>query len=201
MDKKYILNDILVNELEVSLAFTLLLGNDTLYTEFLEVISKRDYSLSEISGISSSKMTKLLKLLLPNRPEGKSTKVDKYILSLRGLRECKDCSSIKPTNEFRRNSGRLDGLNSYCKVCQLSRTTKTQPKRQAQYKASKLQRIVPWTDLVEISKFYSKCPEGHHVDHVIPLQGELVSGLHVINNLQYLTIADNLSKNNKFNVM
>lgn len=41
---------------------------------------------------------------------------------------------------------------------------------------------------------------GHdvEVDHVIPLQGELVSGLHVPYNLAIIPAADNRSKNNRF---
>jgi len=65
-------------------------------------------------------------------------------------------------------------------------------------KAAKLQRIPPWADIDAIKEFYLNRPEGYHVDHIIPLRGKTVSGLHTLENLQYLLANENLAKGNKF---
>lgn len=68
----------------------------------------------------------------------------------------------------------------------------------AKRRAARLKRTPVWADLTAIKEFYKSCPAGYEVDHIIPLQGKLVSGLHVLSNLQYLLISDNRSKGNKF---
>ena len=69
------------------------------------------------------------------------------------------------------------------------------------YKADKANRVPPWADLAKIKEFYSNCPTGMVVDHVIPLRGKLVSGFHIHTNLQYLTPEENAAKGNKFEIL
>lgn len=66
------------------------------------------------------------------------------------------------------------------------------------YKLDRLRRVPPWADLTAIVEFYKNRPAGHHVDHIIPLRGKIVSGLHVLDNLQYLPAEENLRKGNKW---
>lgn len=55
-----------------------------------------------------------------------------------------------------------------------------------------------WADLDAIKEFYKNCPAGYEVDHIIPLLGQNVCGLHVLSNLQYLLKTDNRRKGNKY---
>lgn len=66
----------------------------------------------------------------------------------------------------------------------------------ANRKAKKLKATPKWANLKLIKDFYLNCPEGYEVDHIVPLQGKEVSGLHVESNLQYLTPKENKAKGN-----
>lgn len=74
--------------------------------------------------------------------------------------------------------------------------------KEAKRRAVKLQRTPKWLtkeDHQKIKNIYENCPKGYHVDHIIPLQGKNISGLHVPSNLTYLPATDNRKKSNKFN--
>jgi len=55
-------------------------------------------------------------------------------------------------------------------------------------------------ELAEIQGMYDFCRifKGFEVDHIIPLNGKLVSGLHILANLQVLPVHENRSKQNKY---
>jgi len=72
-------------------------------------------------------------------------------------------------------------------------------------KADQLQRTPEFSDSDAIKRVYEQAGllseatgTPHHVDHVIPLRGENVSGLHVPGNLMIVPDNLNLSKSNKF---
>lgn len=77
----------------------------------------------------------------------------------------------------------------------------------AKRRARKLLRTPKWLTkehFLEIESLYEQARnltkltgEDHHVDHIIPLKGDMVSGLHVPWNLQILHYKENLSKSNK----
>jgi hypothetical protein len=166
---------------------------------FISIVSKDSYNLKEL-GLSVGTISKLLKELFPDRYGSINSKPCTHILSVADMKYCARCMEVKPSEEYRKNKSQRLGLNTYCKVCHQETTTSTQAGRQSEYKANKIQRTTPWSELEQIKTFYNNCPDGYHVDHVIPLNGKLVSGLHVLDNLQYLPASENCSKNNKYTV-
>jgi hypothetical protein len=99
------------------------------------------------------------------------------------------------------------------RAAEVSRATRLKNKdrvvaNKAIYRARKTQRVPTWLspfDKLKIRCIYAiarmltrENGEPWHVDHIIPLHGKTVSGLHVPSNLQILRAKDNHLKNNRF---
>lgn len=78
------------------------------------------------------------------------------------------------------------------------------------YFAGKTKRTPSWLTEIDFERIQNEyrlagilsrvTGENWEVDHIIPLQGKYVSGLHVPTNLRVMLARDNGSKNNKFEI-
>lgn len=74
----------------------------------------------------------------------------------------------------------------------------------ARHRAESFQRTPAWADLNAISEIYDQASalraagEMVEVDHIVPLRGKTVSGLHVESNLQIIPALKNKAKSNHF---
>ena len=73
----------------------------------------------------------------------------------------------------------------------------------AKRKATKLQATPTWADseaikgMYQLAAVFNRTGMNLHVDHIVPLQSDLVCGLHCESNLQLMPASDNISKSNR----
>jgi hypothetical protein len=140
-----------------------------------------------------------------NKEQRARTKREWY---LQNKDHCKQRSSKKNSSEYNSEYYRANREEILLKAKLRSKENPgVSTARSRKYQASKLQRTPPWADMSAVVAFYTEAKRleeltgiKFHVDHIVPLQGELVSGLHVESNLQLLTAHENQSKSNSFAV-
>lgn len=132
----------------------------------------------------------------------------------RGVRsQCKEClitysvarNKEKRTPETNRGYSKEFRIsNPGYNAAQAAKFRKENPTKinawNAESKAAKIQAAPSWLtgdQRAEMLRIYENRPEGCHVDHIVPLRGKDVCGLHVPWNLAYLTAEDNIKKGNR----
>ena len=123
-------------------------------------------------------------------------------------RTCIECLLIKKHERSQRpdvKASDLNRLNKHDKVNPHKKVARTR-KRQA----ALLQRVPKWLTDSELRMIEAKYSLAamltretgiiHHVDHIIPLQGKKVSGLHVFSNLRVISGSENVKKSNSFQI-
>lgn len=100
------------------------------------------------------------------------------------------------TAEYRKT--RTTGRKSHVSIPQ-------QVESQAYFRAKYANRVPAWADRQKMLEFYEQAYRvncttwaEHCVDHIIPLRGATVSGLHVQTNLQVIAAKDNRAKGNRW---
>ncbi len=130
--------------------------------------------------------------------------------------ECKVCNSYRARKRREIHSEQVrewtrswrlrnkDHIAAYEKANRASATS-----RLAKYRASKLKATVQFEDIefndFVISEFYdlaklrtAATKINWHVDHIVPLQSEIVCGFHYYTNLRVITAKENQMKSNKY---
>ena len=130
---------------------------------------------------------------------------------------CKTCKSLKDKALYEKNKDKKKSQRkqNYIETQDYTRNKQSQYYQQnkelfirlsADRRANKVKATPLWADSKEIQYYYNiaayftELSGGfvkYHVDHIVPLKGKNVCGLHVQNNLQVLKAVDNLRKSNK----
>ncbi len=119
------------------------------------------------------------------------------VLNTFNTKQCGKCSDILDKSFFDINNSRPDKLQTICKFCK-STWIHNNKAYYANLASNRRNQKIAIYYKQELLDFYRKCPIGYEVDHIVPITNDIICGLHVPWNLQYLPWQENRSKSNKF---
>jgi hypothetical protein len=220
----------LVNKFDIGKVFHTIDNNTIYWIDFINSAISLDTTdeLSSTYGFNSVfQFSNLIKSIYPDIFLAKNnTSWRMYLLSLIHKKQCDCCYKIINMSNFLTNSTKCNSCstnyykNNRQEILLRRKNYYSLNKETIKYRskiyyegnkhifralgakrrATKLKATPKWANLVTIKEIYQTCPEGYHVDHVVPLHHTLVCGLHCEFNLQHLPAEENLSKGNRFEV-
>lgn len=180
----------------------------------------------EILGVSEDTIRRFTKKFLrekfPEWSRGKHWHI--ILMNSIGYRRCNNCEIVYSLDQdmFGSNKTRSYGLSGTCRTCDSIRGKEHRDSNREYYRnhareyyknnkeyfiyhnslrrARELKASPSWVNQEEIKNLYYNRPEGMHIDHIIPLVNRHVCGLHVKENLRYLSAEENRLKSNKFDI-
>lgn len=178
----------------------------------VDSLTQFDMHPADYLNRNKTAFTTLLKRIIKVDKPNTSMSYSKYLLQLAGFKKCNKCSLIKDKEEcFYTDNTRTDYKMYQCIECvtayhEINKEQYTAIKKK--HKNSILNNTPKWLTyemLSEIDSIYTKARElskttgiQHDVDHIVPLKGKNISGLHVPWNLQILQHTTNIKKGNKY---
>ena len=132
------------------------------------------------------------------------------------MKKCSKCKVVKELVEFNKSKKMSIGVRSECRTCQAKIHKAWRVRNPDKERASKkrrthrIRKAVPAWGTTEWERFSLEelyalrrlrsalTGVEHHVDHVVPLRGTHVSGLHVSENLKVILAHENQLKSNQY---
>lgn len=130
--------------------------------------------------------------------------------------KCKECSSIINKKRYEKNKKQILFSNAVWRDNNREKHRASQRKWKNENKAlvnhhtalrrAKKKKATPlWADINRIKYIYAHCQWlnktfncNMQVDHIVPLNGKNICGLHIHQNLQVIPAEENIKKNNSF---
>lgn len=170
--------------------------------------------LPEVAFSIGKKGVRTLCMVCSKIDSAKRKDAELAVLRARTEKPCRSCKQVLPVSQFDYHHHTADRYRSNCKACAsrllieravLATKSKT---RLSAIRYERLRLATPkWSDTKKVRAIYREArrlerKDGikRHVDHVIPLAGRKVCGLHVSDNLRIVGARENTLKHNHFEI-